>query len=378
MNIVVVRVERIVDTLFIVVVMLLMMAAYVGMGCAVELSVVKEVLKKPVPPFIGFCSQYFIMPLTAFGLVRIFNLSGGIGLGFFASGCAPGGGASNMYTYMLGGDTSLSVTMTVVSTLTALAMFPAWLYALRYFIPGVEGTTFKIPYYNILASLATMVIPLTIGILIRLKRPQLACSIKKALRPFFAFIIIFLFTVGIWSNIYLVYLFSAKLFLAACILSYSGFLLGGFFAFICRLPLARIIAVAIETGVQNTGLPILLLKFSLMQPEADMSVVSPVSVAMFMPVPLWIAIAVLEVRKCVNKKKQTDPKEPLDLLVGDQRLTNDGGEELNDELDELAINRDPINNRSTKLEYSENGNVPKIVIDSDNDLKPSEKHEGDI
>ena len=41
-------------------------------------------------------------------------------MGYFASGCAPGGGSSNMYTYLLGGDVSLSVTMTFISITASL------------------------------------------------------------------------------------------------------------------------------------------------------------------------------------------------------------------------------------------------------------------
>lgn len=43
--------------------------------------------------------------------------SGGTALGFFMLGMAPGGGPSNMYTHLLDGDMSVSVTMTLLSTI---------------------------------------------------------------------------------------------------------------------------------------------------------------------------------------------------------------------------------------------------------------------
>ncbi|CAG5121826.1 unnamed protein product, partial [Candidula unifasciata] len=43
----------------------------------------------------------------------------GIALGLFACGCAPGGLASNIFTYLLHGNVSLSITMTLVSTLAS-------------------------------------------------------------------------------------------------------------------------------------------------------------------------------------------------------------------------------------------------------------------
>lgn len=51
------------------------------------------------------------------------GLTGGVALGFFAAGCAPGGGSSNMYTLLLGGDVSLSVTLTLISIGASLCEF---------------------------------------------------------------------------------------------------------------------------------------------------------------------------------------------------------------------------------------------------------------
>jgi len=56
----------------------------------------------------------------AFAMVKAFGLRGGLALGYFAAGCSPGGGASNMYTYLLGGDVSLSVTMTLINITASL------------------------------------------------------------------------------------------------------------------------------------------------------------------------------------------------------------------------------------------------------------------
>lgn len=44
-------------------------------------------------------------------------------LGFFFAGVSPAGGASNIWTYALGGNLNLSVTMTAVSTLASFGEF---------------------------------------------------------------------------------------------------------------------------------------------------------------------------------------------------------------------------------------------------------------
>ena len=61
----VIRKDRFIDHLFLGIVMLLVIGANVGMGCKVDLAVVKEVLTRPIAPVIGFCCQYIIMPLVS-------------------------------------------------------------------------------------------------------------------------------------------------------------------------------------------------------------------------------------------------------------------------------------------------------------------------
>lgn len=53
-----------VSTIFIYAVVILVSLNYINMGCALKLDVVKDVLRKPIAPAIGFICQYLIMPLV--------------------------------------------------------------------------------------------------------------------------------------------------------------------------------------------------------------------------------------------------------------------------------------------------------------------------
>ena len=44
---------------------MLLLIANVGMGCKIDLDVVKEVLRRPIAPTIGFCCQFIVMPLVS-------------------------------------------------------------------------------------------------------------------------------------------------------------------------------------------------------------------------------------------------------------------------------------------------------------------------
>lgn len=63
-NVTVIRTPRPVDRAFIYTVAVLVSVAFVNMGCMLDLEIVKETLKKPIGPVIGFCCQYIFMPLV--------------------------------------------------------------------------------------------------------------------------------------------------------------------------------------------------------------------------------------------------------------------------------------------------------------------------
>lgn len=175
-------------------------------------------------------------------------------------------------------------------------MIPLWIFTLGQYVID-DHTQVMIPFQNIFISLASMLVPVVVGVLIQKNWKRGAKFILRFIRPFYIFLILCMFSVGVWSNLYIFRLITPSLIAAACILPYTGFLVGGLVAFVCRQPPARVLAIAIETGIQNTGLPIILMKFSLPQPEADLSIASPVVLAMFMPLPFWIAILFIEARK---------------------------------------------------------------------------------
>jgi len=175
-------------------------------------------------------------------------------------------------------------------------MIPLWLFTLgRVLI--TDDMRINIPFFNIIVMLACYVIPVLIGLLIQRYAKRLSSVIVRCLRPIYVVFILLMFTFGVWTNLYVFRLIRPLLLLAGCLLPYVGFTLSAVVAFILRQPPPRVLTIAIETGIQNTGVPIVLMKFSLDQPEADLSIVAPIVIAMFMPLPLWIAFAVITIRR---------------------------------------------------------------------------------
>lgn len=301
------RKERPIDIAFNVVVILLVVMTNIGMGAKIDFDVVKTELKRPIAPAIGLCCQFLIMPMIAFGIASSIKLDPGIALGFFALGCAPGGSASNAYTHLLGGNVSLSVTMTLISTIAALGLLPMWLFTLGKVV--YDQGNVQIPYENIFFSLLGIIVPVLIGLFLQRKFPKVAKMWLNAVKYIVFVFIVFVLTVGVYANLYIFSLLSGEVLLAAALLPYLGFLLGGIVACLFRQGNVNIITIAVETGIQNTGIPIVLLRMSLLGPDKDTSIVAPVASALFTPIPLVIGILYVQTRMFLEKRKKKASQE---------------------------------------------------------------------
>ncbi|XP_071090658.1 ileal sodium/bile acid cotransporter-like [Haliotis cracherodii] len=329
--IVVVRNYQPIDTVFRVVMYLFVIASTVGMGCKIELSVVKSVLLKPVAPAIGFFCQYLAMPLIAFGVAKLVTFEiPAVGLGIFACGICPGGGASNIYSYLLGGDLSLSATMTTISNIGALGMVPLWMFTLGQQFHD-DKMQINIPYANIIQTLASVILPIFAGILIKYKFQKLAAVIVKILKPVTLVTIVILLTFGIYANLYIFRLFKPSTLLAGCLLPYCGYIIGGLVGLMFRQPWYRVKTIAIETGIQNVMVAYLMLQMALPPPDGDLAAVGPLASAVMTPLPLFVlAIGYTIYLKCTkqdyDKVSKTDQGENGVVDRSERKLTGAGGD----------------------------------------------------
>lgn len=165
--------NQILSQIFTVMVAVLVSLNTINMGCALDMQVVKETVRRPTAIFIGFFTHYFFMPLFGYIIGKyLFEDTPYLRLSLFIFGCSPGGSAANMWTVLLGGNLNLSITMTFISTLFAVVMMPLWLFTLGANI--FETNYLQIPYRNILTSLFILAFCIGIGLIIQRFRPKLA------------------------------------------------------------------------------------------------------------------------------------------------------------------------------------------------------------
>ncbi|XP_011303911.1 P3 protein [Fopius arisanus] len=294
------RPERVIDTLFTVSVATLVSILYINFGCAMDWSVCRETLSRPIGPLIGGVCQFLLMPLLAFGIGRVlFPDNPEMQIGIFFTGISPSGGASNIWTVLLEGNLNLSIAMTSLSTLASFATMPFWIFTLGKYI--FDSGNLVVPYKRIAYIAVGLVLPLGVGYFIQKKFPRLSSVMVRIMKPFSVVLILFIVTFAIFTNLYLFELFSFQIVLSGMGLPWLGFICGWLAMMICRQPRADVRAIAIETGIQNTGIAIFLLRFSLKQPAADLTTVIPVACSMMTPLPLGILWLI---KLVVNRRKK--------------------------------------------------------------------------
>lgn len=187
-----------------------------------------------------------------------------------------------------------------------LALIPAWIYGVGINVI-YKDIEISIPFTNIFTSLIGLIIPVGIGILIQMKKPTWAKFIEKCVRPITVIFVILVFTIGVYANLYVFQLLKPLTLLAGALIPYCGFGFGALVAFLTRHDRQRILTIAIETGIQNTGVSIVMLQLSLPAPDSDIGIVAPIVCSIFTPIPMAIAIISYEIKKrCFTKKEPTN------------------------------------------------------------------------
>ena len=226
----------------------LLMVVMFGMGLTMKLSDFAVVFSRPRDVLIGCTAQFVVMPLLAFALGKFFGLGDELLVGVVLVGTCPGGTASNVITYLSKGDTALSVGMTSINTMLAPFLTPAltWLY-----LRTSVSVDLKAMFLSIIQ---VVVVPIGLGLLINRLFGKQTRKITDVL-PLISVTAICLIVAAVVSHNSEKILSTGLVIFAVVILhNLLGYLCGYLVGILFRMDLPRKKAVAIEIGMQNSGL----------------------------------------------------------------------------------------------------------------------------
>ncbi|RCK70036.1 bile acid:sodium symporter family protein [Desertihabitans brevis] len=219
-----------------------------GMGMTLRTGDFTVVARRPWALAIGVVAQFVVMPLLGLGLATLFQLPPALAVGVVLVGSAPGGTASNVMVYLAKGDTALSVAMTTVSTLLAPLLTPLLVLLLA-------GNLLPVDAGGLFVSIVQIVIaPIVVGVLLRRFLPRLVSRVLPWM-PLVSVLGITLVVLAVVAGSAAAILSTGLLVALVVVLhNVCGFGLGYLAARVVGLDESSRRAVAVEVGMQNSGL----------------------------------------------------------------------------------------------------------------------------
>jgi len=229
-----------------------------GMGLSLVADDFKRIFIYPKAIFVGLTNQLIILPIIGFAITIAFPLKHEIAIGIMILAACPGGPTSNLIAHLAKGDLALSVSLTAISSLITIITIPFIVnFALVHFLN--EGQVIKLDVLKTIIQIcAIIVVPVSIGMIIRKYKESFALRMEKPVRKASG-IVVALVIIGIVikekENL-IPYLKQAGL--VALILNAATMVVGYYSARLFKIMDKRAISISIESGIQNGTLAIMI------------------------------------------------------------------------------------------------------------------------
>jgi len=280
-----------------------------GVALGIKPHIFVDVFRRPKSVLVGACCQLVLLPMFTCVLAILMGrwISPMMGLGMVLVAACPGGNISNFISSLSKANIELSVSLTAISTALAVIMTPFnfWLWGtvyLHFAKVAADVPTLVIPLWDVFKTIFILLgIPLVLGIATSHYLPKVAEALKKHLQwvsiAFFLAMVVLSFSSNIDAFLKCIkYIFIVVLIHNALALSIGYFVSGAF-----RLPWKDRKTITIETGIQNSGLGLVLLLgtsiFANFPPHGGMLVIT----AWW---GIWHIISGLSVAAIFNKVKR--------------------------------------------------------------------------
>ncbi len=220
-----------------------------------------RVLRSPKAPAIGLCAQFVLLPAVTFGLTMVLDLAPSIALGMILVAACPGGNLSNLMTYLANGNPAVSVSMTAVSTLAAIVMTPLNLSIWGSLNPATAEILRQVhlsPIDVFVTVFVILGIPLMLGLAVARWKPRLVEKVRKPFKVLTVVIFVGVIGAALGAN-WSIFVKVIGLVVFVVLLHNAVALSLGYAAGrLARLPRRDVRAVAIEVGIQNSALGLVL------------------------------------------------------------------------------------------------------------------------
>ena len=246
-----------------------------GVALSIRAKDFTSIFNNPKAVATGVISQFLLLPVLTGILIWIVEPLPSLALGMILVAACPGGNVSNFFSFLGKGNVALSVSLTIIASLLAAFVTPySFMLWSNLLIDSSLIQSFNVNILSIGKTIfLILVCPLFLGILVAQKLPKITKIIQTPLKYISFLLLVAIIGVAFGKNInifaeyyhYVIYL----------VLLHNGIaLLGGYgLSRLMGLPKADTISITIETGIQNSGLGLVIV-FSFFDGNGGMAIIT--------------------------------------------------------------------------------------------------------
>lgn len=228
-----------------------------GMGLSLTRADFSRLWQTPKPIFIGLVGQILLLPILAWGIAVLFNLSAELAIGLMVLAACPGGTTSNVISQLARANLALSVSLTAVTTLICVFTTP-WIiqFAIQQFAAD-QVQSFSLLNTSLGLMLLTL-LPVILGIAFRARWEQRALAIEVIFRKISLLFMVALIIAIVIQEFDMLLASFDKIFWATLALNFAAIATGVWLAKLTGLALPEKVTLGIEVGIQNASMAILI------------------------------------------------------------------------------------------------------------------------
>lgn len=256
-----------------------------GFGLSLTTDDFKRVLKYPKSIGIGLFCQMILIPILAFGLIKIFHLSPEMSLGLMILAASPGGITANIFSHLSHGDIALNLTLTAINSVFAAFTLPLIIYISTQLL-NTDGLSVGLQFSKSLEVFLIVLIPVSIGLFVNNKNPHFSKKVDKPFRIFSMLILVLIIAAAIIKEKDTLGNSFAQIGLVVLIFNVLSMGVGYVVPLLAKLKHSEATAISMEVGIHNGTLAIyiamsVLNSFPLALPAAVYSIIMFITAAIF-------------------------------------------------------------------------------------------------
>jgi BASS family bile acid:Na+ symporter len=224
-----------------------------GLGLSLTLTDFVRLKAHPKAVVIALSLQIIILPLVCYGLIIFFDLTPVYAVGLMLLAASPGGISANLFSHLFGGNLAMNISLTAINTMLSIVTLPLIAnLAIEFF--AKTGQVVPLQMNKVIEVIVLILIPVSIGMIMRVKAPGFAVLMDKPMKIFSALLLLALMGMTLMREWNALLQYFGHLGPAVLIFNLTSLFSGYYISRWYRLDKPLAIAISYEIGIHNAAL----------------------------------------------------------------------------------------------------------------------------